>query len=550
MTGTVHQIAHVSAAAVIGTGLSGSALTSQQDDPPACDAQGPPLPELGIIALNRLGFGPSPKDLESWRNLPGDDREKLAVWVEQQLDPHSIDDSECDRRLADLSTLNKPIEQLWQDHYRKAPEGDQKYVVIYQPVEEVKAATLLRAVHSRRQLQEVLADFWHNHFNVSPHRSEEIAPVFPSYDREVIRRHLLGNFRDMLEAVAMHPAMLFYLDNAANSRNGPNENWARELFELHTLGAGAYLGVMRQKDVPGFGEGQPVGYVDDDVYEATRAFTGWRVNDNQDEWQPGMEDTGTFRYYDMWHDRFQKSVLGRYLPPDQKPMKDGRDVLDALATHPATGRFIAHKLACRLIGDHPPEALVDQAAALFTAQSRAPDQIRQVVRLLLRSDAFANTWGDKLKRPFEAWAAMLRASGAQIREPFRTVGKLWQMGQPLFGRVPPDGYPDHKAAWSGTSSMLERWRHAEGLSWNWWEDELYTDLQGQTPPEVRSPGEIVEFWSRRLLGYPLHAAVQQHIIEAAYDGRDPHHAFEENERAWAIPLVVSAILMSPDFQWR
>ncbi len=422
------------------------------------------LPDLEIIALNRMGFGRSLQDLEAWRSLPGDSAEKLSAWLERQLHSDRIDDSECEKRLEGLSTINKPIERLWQDHYRKAPEGDKKYEAIYQPVEEVKAATLLRAVYSKRQLQEVLADFWHNHFNVSPHRSEEIAPVFPSYDREVIHRHPLGNFREMLEAVAQHPAMLFYLDNAQNSRNGPNENWARELFELYTLGALNYLGVMRQKDVPGFADGRPVGYVDDDIYEATRAFTGWRVNDNEDEWQPGMEDTGSFRYYDLWHDRFQKSVLGKQLSPDQPPMKDGRDVLDALAAHPGTGRHIARKLALRLIGDHPPESLVEQAASLFTSQYQAPDQIRQVVRLLLLSNAFATTWGDKLKRPFEILAGTLRALSADIKAAQPTVGKLWQMGQPLFGRVPPDGYPDHKEAWSGTSSMLERWRHVEGFA--------------------------------------------------------------------------------------
>jgi len=513
------------------------------------DTLSPPA-DLRIIAHTRSGVGSCTRDNQSWWNLPGTSREKSASWVALQLEPGRIDDSECDQRLEGLTTLNKPIEQLWLDHYRNAPEGDQKYTVIYRPVEEVKAATLLRAVYSKRQLQEVLADFWHNHFNVSPDRSEEIAPGFPSYDRDVIRRHLLGNFREMLEAVATHPAMLFYLDNTENSRNGPNENWARELFELHTLGAQNYLGVMRQTDVPRSASGEPTGYVDDDVYEATRAFTGWRVNNNEDEWQPGMQNTGTFRYYDLWHDRFQKTVLGKYLPPDQPPMKDGRDVLDALAVHPGTGRFIAGKLARRLIGDHPPQALVEEAARLFTAEHRAPDQLRQVVRMLLLSNAFATTWGDKIKRPFEAWASMLRAVNAQIKEPVQAAGKLWQMGQPLFGRVPPDGYPDQQSAWSGTSSLLERWRHAEGIAWNWWEGEIHTDLPAQTPSEVRTPNRIVQFWSERILGFLIHPTLQEAIVAEVYEGRDGEHAFLDEELVWAIPLVVSALLMSPDFQRR
>jgi uncharacterized protein (DUF1800 family) len=130
---------------------------------------------------------------------------------------------------------------LWKEYYRDVPEGDEKYTRIYQPVRETQFATLLRAIHSRRQLYEVLVNFWHDHFNVAPERDERIAPGFANYAQGVIRKHALGNFRQFLEAVATHPAMLYYLDNAS-SRSGPNENWPRELFELHTLGAENYLG--------------------------------------------------------------------------------------------------------------------------------------------------------------------------------------------------------------------------------------------------------------------------------------------------------------------
>jgi uncharacterized protein (DUF1800 family) len=405
----------------------------------------------------------------------------------------------------------------------------------------------VRAVYSKRQLQEVLADFWHNHFNVSPDRDEMIAPTFADWDKNVIRKHLLGNFRQMLGAVATHPAMLYYLDNASSNRAGPNEDWARELFELHTLGSEHYLGVKRQNQVPGFVKGQPEGYVDDDVYEATRAFTGWRVNDTKDE--PGLNDSGTFVYHAPGHDRFQKTVLGRYLPPDQAPMKDGEDVLDVLAAHPGTARFICRKLARRLIGDHPPASVIDAAAKVFLSQRQAPDQLKQVTRSILLSDAFAQTWGDKIKRPFEVYVSMLRAANTQLNpaKADEIVQQLWQLGQPLFGRIPPDGYPDDKAAWSSTSSLLERWRWAQGVAGDWWGEAMKSDVVKQTP--TRQPQQALEFWVKRILSRPLTPQSQTAITAFMNElrGSNLRDALSAEEANWFIPLTVAAVMSTPDF---
>lgn len=312
---------------------------------------GVPVPPLEVLVYTKAAFGPKPGDLERFRALPGNPEAKLKAWVEEQLNPGQLEDKAAEARVAAarFESLGKPLERLWKDYYRDVPEGDQKYERIYQPVRETQLATLLRALHSRRQLYEVLVNFWHDHFNVAPDRDERIAPGFASYDQDVIRPHALGNFRQFLKAVATHPAMLYYLDNASSSRAGPNENWSRELFELHTLGAENYLGVKRQCEVKGFAQGNPIGYVDDDVYEATRAFTGWRVDDDPDE--PGLTGSGKFTFYTPWHDRFQKTVLGRLLPPDQGPMQDGKDVLEAVAEHPGTARFIARKLVRKFIAD-------------------------------------------------------------------------------------------------------------------------------------------------------------------------------------------------------
>jgi len=226
----------------------------------------------------------------------------------------------------------------------------------------------------------VLVDFWHNHFNVYGW-DYWVGPVFVHYDRDVIRPNVLGNFRDMLEGVATSTGMLFYLDNYINSRAGPNENWARELLELHTLGAENYRGVSRQSEVPGYDEGVPIGYVDDDIFETTRSFTGWRID--YSSWEQGIGQSGKFLYYDPWHDRFQKMVLGKFLPVDQHPMKDGRDVLDSAAEHPGTAHFIAKKLCKRLISDNPSETVIQAAADVFLAQKDAPDQLKQVVQTVL-----------------------------------------------------------------------------------------------------------------------------------------------------------------------
>ncbi|MDE3088843.1 MAG: DUF1800 family protein, partial [Chloroflexota bacterium] len=182
------------------------------------DASAPALPPLEVIALNRMAFGARPGDLEAFRALPGSTpEEKLRAYVEQQLNPAQIDDRACDARLAPFETLRKSLEQLWADHVVKNPyadkDADKEWEWRMRPASETRAATLIRAAHSQRQLVEVLADFWHNHFNVYGW-DDNTAPVLPHYDRDVIRAHLFGNFRQMLQAVAASPAMLYYLDNA------------------------------------------------------------------------------------------------------------------------------------------------------------------------------------------------------------------------------------------------------------------------------------------------------------------------------------------------
>jgi uncharacterized protein (DUF1800 family) len=509
----------------------------------------PPPPSVAAVALNRMAFGPRPGDLDAFNALGSTDEERLTNYVEQQLYPQQLNDSEAEARLtaAGLVTLNMSVEQLWANYVRGS--GDR-----YRPFYEVRSATFLRAVYSRRQLLEVLTSFWHNHFNVYG-RDYWVAPVFPHYDRAVIRDHVFGNFREMLEAVATSTAMLYYLDNYTSSSAGPNENFSRELFELHTMGAENYLGILQQSQVPLDPEGRPVAYVDPDVFESTRCFTGWSVNNTT-----ATGDTGAFLYRPDWHDRFQKTVLGVFIPQDQPDLKDGRDVLDALAHHPGTARHIARKLCRRLIADDPPQEVIDLAAATFSDNADSPQQLRRVVRAILMSDAFRSTWGEKVKTPFELAASALRATEGDFHFAYdhddtdSFFYRFWDAGQPLYEWPAPDGYPDSRTKWQSASSRIMSWRFV-----NWLTDfrdaggNLYLDLLGLTPPSVRSANQLADFWTQRILGYPMPAAERQEIVDFMAQGHNPDLALpvdSDPDTRDRVRSMVGLILMSPSFMWR
>jgi uncharacterized protein (DUF1800 family) len=359
----------------------------------------------------------------------------------------------------------------------------------------------------------------------------------------------MGNFRQMLEDVATAPEMLYYLDNNTSSNAGPNENFARELFELHTLGAENYYGVMLQADVPTDGTDRPVGYVDEDVFEATRCLTGWTID----------FDTGFFEYRDDWHDRFQKHVLGDHYPSDQPPMKDGHDVLDALASHPGTGRFIARKLCRRLISDDPPQEVIDAAAAVFNANVTASDQLGQVVRTIVLSDAFLSTWGEKIKRPLEIAVSALRATQAEFTwalDESAADSLIWmyeQASQPLFSWRTPDGFSDVKEAWKSTTPRVGTWRLV-----NWIIDEedggVYSaDVVAQTPGSIRSATALADFWIVRIFGQTIPPIERSEIIDFMAQGHNPDLDLPldtDDGTQERLRSMVGLICMTPSFLWR
>ncbi|MEM1205448.1 MAG: DUF1800 domain-containing protein [Acidobacteriota bacterium] len=515
----------------------------------------PSPPSAAVTTLRRAAFGPTPGAIADFNALAGNDADRLQTWVDQQLDPASIDDSALDARMAQsaFSTLGKPLPQLWLDHLVNATEWED----IIRPIEETTLATFLRAIHSRRQLFEVMVDFWHTHFSVFGYDFPIVA-VWVHYDRDVIRTNTFGNFRTMLEGVAQSPAMLYYLDNNVNSFEDPNENYARELMELHTMGAHAYYGSLPQDQVPTDGQGRPLGYVEDDVVSAAKCLTGWTLSDR--DWDPDFGNTGEFLYHDPWHDHDAKTLLGEDLSPNQAPMKDGRDLLDLLASHPATARFIATKMCRRLVGDSPPESLVDAAAATFLAAVDAPDQIAQTLRTILLAPEFLGTWGDKVRRPFEIAIATFRGIDGDL--PFTETDDstnwfLWefyQTGQALFSWNPPNGYPDFKAAWNSSSPRVMCWRLANMLvQVSDPDDNPYLDVLAKTPPSVRSSREIVEFWAQRLYGTAASPQEEEHLIDFMAQGHNPDYDLPvstSEEVQSRLRALVALMCMSPSFLWR
>ena len=506
------------------------------------------LPPVGVIALNRMGFGPKPGDLEAFYALGPDDISRLTQYVDQQLDPAGIDDSAADQRFADSGyfTYEKDLNQLWTDHFLSFQDYEQHI----RPAREVECATLMRAIHSKRQLFEALVGFWHDHFNVLGW-DFTVAPFLTHYDRDVIRGHALGNFRDLLEEVARSPVMLYYLDNHRNTNAGPNENFARELFELHTLGADRYLGVASQLDVPVDGEGVPVGYVDGDIYEATRCLTGWMVDEGC------CNSAGSFLYRGDLHDRFQKLVLGRFISADQPPLKDGRDVLDFLARHPGTATHIATKLCRRFIGENPAAEVIEAAAVTFRAEVDSPDQIARVVRTILLSEAFRTTWGQKAKRPFEILVSSLRALAGKFDFMIGNSGaeallyRYQHSGHRLFAWAFPNGYPETRVAWVSHTPRVNCWRLI-----NWlvvardMNDQLRLDALAQTPPEVRSATRLVDYWIDRILGRPMLEEDRQEILEFMAQGINPDFDLPlETDQILQerLQAMVALLMMCPDF---
>jgi len=383
-----------------------------------------PADDAAIVhALNRLTYGPRPGDVERVKSIG------LEKWIEAQLGSRATEGTEGP------------------EHTRAAAITDVSDRMTRQrQLMALQAAKVMRAAYSERQLEEILVDFWFNHFNVFAGKGMTRNYVV-EYERDAIRPYVLGNFRDMLGATAKSPAMLFYLDNwlsssadgagrpQAKRANGINENYARELLELHTLGVDG-------------------GYTQQDIVNVAKAFTGWTMRPRQGS---------GFMFAANRHERGDKVVLGHAIRSGG--IDEGERVLDIVAAHPSTARHIARKLAMRFVSDTPPAALVDRAAAAFTSTG---GDLRAVVKAIVTSPQFSAPAARraKVKTPLEFVASALRATGAEVRNALPLARTLRDMGMPLYFCQPPTGYDETAPAWVTAGALVSRMNFAVDLSKN------------------------------------------------------------------------------------
>ena len=524
----------------------------------------------GRLWLNRLTFGATP---EAEARLAEMGR---AAWLDWQL-AHPVTDTGLEDRLSrarlriaydagkdeygnrwpavdELRPLgwlaSDPVDRLPLQDW--GPEKGMNYAERTRPAQEVIAASLIRAVHAEGQLREVMTQFWHDHFNVDAMKDETTATTFPDHDAR-LRAHALGNFRVLLGEVARSPAMLYYLNNADSIASPANENYARELLELHTLGAGNYLN-DRTSDwrvVPGAQDGLAEGYLDLDVYEVARAFTGWSVGDGR--WISDGEQaprTGMFHYVARWHDPYQKRVLGREFPPNRGPMADGDEVLDILARHPGTARFVCEKIARRLLADDPDPALVDRLAQVFLAAANASDQIAQVVRALVLSPDF-DAPPTKLRRPFEMLAALLRSGGAEVVSP--ELGWHWELsraGWRQHEHGPPTGHPDRISAWTGASSLNRLVDIALYALEDWW-GTAAVDFSATTGPEESLRAFLARHAAQMSPAAADGIALELATAYAGEEGLDgPAEALDAEKRHNAARNAMAFAALTPEFLFR
>jgi len=479
-----------------------------------------------IHLLNRIGYGARPGDVERVKKMG------IDKYIDLQLHPERIDDQGMEARLANYPSIKMSLSEI-QEKYpapnllarelglrnkKKEPllppgegadenakrEYRQQVQAYYQEnnlrppqflLQELQAQKIIRASYSERQLQEVMTDFWFNHFNIFWAKNAD-RNLTTDYEMNVIRPHTMGKFRDLLMATAKSPAMLVYLDNfqstspdaklpdrrqmrrpgafqrrpgglggfgnprinnpnnqdrqidremqrdqmnndqqrqrqLANAQGkrkpGINENYAREIMELHTLGV----------------EG---GYTQKDVQEVARCLTGWTLD------RPRQGTQFVFRSF--MHDNGEKVVLGQKIPAGGG-IKDGEMVIDILSRHPSTAKFISTKLVRRLVSDTPPQALVDRVTAVY---NKTDGDIREMLRTIITSPEFNSKEAQraKIKSPFELAVSAVRALGAEVTVPLQTAQFISKMGQPLYLYQAPTGYPDRADQWVNTGALLER----------------------------------------------------------------------------------------------
>jgi uncharacterized protein (DUF1800 family) len=459
--------------------------------------------------LRRATFGPTPALVAEVKTIG------TTAWLNQQLNPASIDDSACDAYLTRYPTVSMTTVQI--------RASIQQYS--WDAMSQLVRATLARALWSKRQLLEVMTEFWSNHFNILTPNGDawDLKTVD---DREVIRKNALGSFSDMLLASAQSPAMMRYLSLATSTVDSLNENYGRELLELHTVGIDA-------------------GYTHDDVINSARIMTGYTE---------GVH--GEFAYRNDWHYVGPVKVLN-FTDPNADEFAGLTLIpryLKYLATHPSTARHLATKLAIRFVSDTPSAALIDSLASVYLANDTA---IAPVLRALFTSAEFGASIAQKTRRPMEDLIAASRMMGvAPAAGDANSLGSLYwllgTLGQAPFGWHPPDGYPDVAGAWLSAGGMLRRWNGHASVTGGWMQDGMSTPavttlLPAPAPATI---GALVDSLSTRLLGTKLTGTQRSAVI--AFAGYRNTAKYTENYSSadnikWDLVPIVTLILNTPNW---
>jgi uncharacterized protein (DUF1800 family) len=421
--------------------------------------------------------------------------------------------------------------------------------------DELVQGKLLRAIYSERQLQEVMADFWFNHFNVFSGKGAD-RYLLTSYERDVIRPHAMGKFEDLLVATAKSPAMLFYLDNwlsvgpdsdfangiqkrsdnwdrrrqryprpqrpgqqAKGKRGGLNENYGRELMELHTVGVNG-------------------GYTQKDVTEVARVFTGWTLKE--------PKKGGDFSFEERMHEPGDKFVLGHRIKPNGG--KEGMEVLHMLAHHPSTAKFISAKLAMRFVSDDPQPALVDRMARTFLKKK---GDIREVLKTMFESPEFwaPEAYRAKVKTPLEFVVSSVRATGADMTDPMPLARQLQNMGMPLYGMQPPTGYSMKAESWVNSSALLGRMNFSLALTTDKFKG-IQVDSNRLVPANIADPQQALNVMEGSLLAGDISPQTHDTIAARLQDPKIAQRKLDDPARAPNNAMIEGLLLGSPEFQRR
>ncbi len=529
----------------------------------------PSAPSFERIALNRVTFGARLSDIDRLKGMG------WKAWVEQQLAPPPGDDPELASFLDSqmmfikynglapargipgwpavnqfraLTYLKQDVTQLWEvpRKIETAIAADE-----YDRIgKELNAVTWIRNSRSLYQLREFMVDFWTNHFNVGRQADFFATAALPVYDLQVIRPRVFGNFHDLLTGVATSASMLRYLDNASSTATHPNENYAREILELHTLGGPAYAGVGKPgAKVRKVGDVPPT-FSDQDIIQASRALSGWTLEQGQQGPDGPLPFTGKFVFNPVQHNESAGVFMGVNLAPF-KGIDQGKAVLRILADHPATADFICTKIARRIYGDGPPSSVIARGKRAWLANRDQPDQIRRVMAAMLMDGDEIGKPGTKLRRPYERVMAYVRTADVLLSAFPKADIALAPLGDGIYAWPTPEGRPDMDSQWLSGMVNLYNWNFITVLLE---QDSFHTNLAAQTPEEIHgSAPALTEYWVNRMVGYTLRPAAMAALVAdagaptgavAALAGRDP------NKAEAALRRFTALVAASPEFGLR